>query len=582
MSGPIGVVREGLHGRAATLLLLGLLGGCQSSETLVKSMPWNSEAERVPEGKRFIETSSGAARSPAVASRQLEAKGLLGQNFYDIDGVVTAPRFAAYMHGLVDRGLAAYPGALPVRKVVIDASDQMGAFSTPEGDIWVSLGLIEAVGSESELAAALLHEAGHVELDHFSSTEYFDGQRKALTAGAGAGLVAITLSHTRVSTAAGRIATSTTDPSAMKEENASVIAGTWLINTISDDAAANWWQRGQEEQADLVSADLLAAAGFDPGGIGSLLANLGEHEKQQEELQGILLKRRDELVGKLMATDPMAASQDLSGHVLKPVMDVVGEFGMDLWGSLKHDHPRPQERQKWISTYVEARYEDEEYPPSRAEADSQRLKDEIAKNLPEKVRDGHHAANRAKELLAKKDLKGAQAQIRIALGSSVANSAHVRSVAYLVSRAQGRDDEALRHLRAIDPSELKPRRVFEFLSVEDARRGRFDSARGDLEAGVRQFGEEEPFMPGLIHVAVLQKDETAARAEHAKCRDASSDTIKLACDQAIAPLHLDDLEPAVKPGLFDSLAKGVPSFKGLLGLPNGLLDFQKKTGKPGV
>ena len=66
-----------------------------------------------------------------------------------------------------------------------------------------------------------------------------------------------------------------------------------------------------------------------------------------------------------MATDPMAASQDLSGHVLKPVMDVVGEFGMDFWGSLKHDHPRPQERQKWISTYVEARYEDEEYPPSR-------------------------------------------------------------------------------------------------------------------------------------------------------------------------------------------------------------------------
>ena len=45
----------------------------------------------------------------------------------------------------------------------------------------------------------------------------------------------------------------------MKEQNASVIAGTWLINTISDDAAANWWQRGQEEQADLVSADLLAA-----------------------------------------------------------------------------------------------------------------------------------------------------------------------------------------------------------------------------------------------------------------------------------------------------------------------------------
>ena len=61
----------------------------------------------------------------------------------------------------------------------------------------------------------LAHEAGHIQLDYFASTEYFEAQRKSLTAGAGASLMAISLAHSDVKISPDQ--TTQADPAAVQE-----------------------------------------------------------------------------------------------------------------------------------------------------------------------------------------------------------------------------------------------------------------------------------------------------------------------------------------------------------------------------
>lgn len=536
----------------------GAAAGCTNGTDLVGSVMGKSEAEKVPEGTRFIDQPAGTARVAAVTTRQSQVKGLMGPELYDIDGPVSAARFTAYMHQVLDRELQHYPNSRPVRGIYIDASDEINAFATPQGDIWVSMGLIEKLDNESELAAVLAHEAGHIQLDHFASTEYFEAQRKSLTAGAGASVMAISLAHSDVRITGTKVQTTQGDPAAVQEQSLTVVAGSWLINEISDGVVATWWQRLQEEQADLVAADLLPASGYDPDGITAVLAMMGKESKQRLELAKAITKRRDEQLAELAKTDPQQAMQHLPELVIAHTKDFAAGTGSDIWALLGANHPRPQERQRDVAPYVDARYDEQRFGPTQLTTDQKRFADAMQSGLPERIREGHHEANAARQQLAEGDIAAAAASIDKALRTPAANSAHVRSVAYVVAKAQSRDDAAFRHLNAVAASELKPRRLYEFMAAEYAQRGRWGDAEAAIRAGVKQFGDEAPFLPATITLAVGKKDVDGAKSAHERCRSIESESIRLACDNAIAPLGLADLEPAVAPGLLDYLGKAVP------------------------
>jgi hypothetical protein len=76
------------------------------------------------------------------------------------------------------------------RAVLIEASDAFKAAATPQGDIVVSLRILDRLESESQLAAVLTHEAGHLQLNHFGRSECFDWQRKLISTGIGLAAIA--------------------------------------------------------------------------------------------------------------------------------------------------------------------------------------------------------------------------------------------------------------------------------------------------------------------------------------------------------------------------------------------------------
>jgi hypothetical protein len=185
--------------------------------------------------------------------------------------------------------------------------------------------------------------------------------------------------------------------------------------------------------------------------------------------------------------------------------------------------------------------------------DRQRYDTAKRARLPNEVMRNHFAANTALRLLEQGKVVEARQQGMTGINTPTRRSAHTRTVMYLVNKHEGRDDEALADLEAIDPAEPKPRRTIEFLAAEYIRVGRFGAAEKVLDEGERQFAYPAPFLPSRIHLAVARERVEEARAHHEACREAESKQIRVACDEAIKPLAIDGLVPASSPDFLEAV-----------------------------
>ena len=76
---------------------------------------------------------------------------------------------------ILSSGKTGVPG-----RVVILANRSFAAFSTPDGNVYISMGAIEMLDSTDEVAALLAHELAHVLLKHHTSDLIGDMQKKGL------------------------------------------------------------------------------------------------------------------------------------------------------------------------------------------------------------------------------------------------------------------------------------------------------------------------------------------------------------------------------------------------------------------
>lgn len=140
-----------------------------------------------------------------------------------------------YVTAVGQRLAAVAPGAkYDYQFKVVDASD-INAFALPGGFMYLNRGLIEAARSEGELAGVMAHEMGHVALRHGTSqaSQAYLGQ-------AGLGILA-----------------GFVDKPSTERTIAQV--GGFGLNTLFLK-----FSRTDEKQADIVGAQMLAKAGYDP------------------------------------------------------------------------------------------------------------------------------------------------------------------------------------------------------------------------------------------------------------------------------------------------------------------------------
>ena len=142
-----------------------------------------------------------------------------------------------YVQSIVNRLSRYAPGADYNYKVrIIDASD-VNAFALPGGFLYVNRGLIEAAGSEGQLAGVVAHEMAHIALRH--------GTQQASR-----GLLA----QTGLEILGGLVGRRNRDTGNVVRGVGGVGAGVFLLK----------YSRSAETEADVVGARMMARAGYDP------------------------------------------------------------------------------------------------------------------------------------------------------------------------------------------------------------------------------------------------------------------------------------------------------------------------------
>jgi predicted Zn-dependent protease len=157
-------------------------------------------------------------------------------------GVYEKPELTALLNAVSDR-LAAASGRPDLRyKVTILNSPLINAFALPNGNLYVTRGLLAIANDSSEVAAVLAHEMAHVTARH--ALQRADEERKAV-------LVSRVVSDV------------------LQDQNAGAVA---LAKSRLSLAS---FSRAQELEADRIGVQNVARAGFDPYGASRFLLSMG-------------------------------------------------------------------------------------------------------------------------------------------------------------------------------------------------------------------------------------------------------------------------------------------------------------------
>ena len=140
--------------------------------------------------------------------------------------------------------------------LVLD-SDDINAFATPSGLIFVTRGLLRCCKSEDALAAVLAHEVGHVQLRH--------------------GMQAI--EKARVTEALTTIAAESAKTLGSREVAELTRTFEGAIADITNTLINKGYARSQEYEADQAALTILKRVGYDPGGLTEMLAMMKRNLK---------------------------------------------------------------------------------------------------------------------------------------------------------------------------------------------------------------------------------------------------------------------------------------------------------------
>ncbi len=134
-------------------------------------------------------------------------------------------------------------------------TQEMNAFATSGGHIFITRGLVEAVKNEEALAAAIAHEISHIQLEHatkvIKSGRYTEAATKSLTAA-----IAVRSDDDDVAKVASKMQDCVSE-------------------TVSE-LVTKGYSKNQEFDADKKAVELMNYAGYNPDGMISLLETLKE------------------------------------------------------------------------------------------------------------------------------------------------------------------------------------------------------------------------------------------------------------------------------------------------------------------
>ena len=401
-----------------------------------------------------------------------EAKDI-AQHRGDGLGFVRTAALEQYLNEARARLIAAVGKTGVPGRVMILANPGFVAFSTPDGNVYLAMGLIETLESADEVAAILAHETAHVLLKHHTSDVLGDMQKKGqalfeMGVGAKAAL-------------SGR--------STVAKGDARTLQQVQLATEATDKVVLPAWGRGQEREADLLAVDLLAETGQSSPAVVTMLEKLQAWEKATAETDEAFWNR----VGQ--------TSQ-------RNVNEAMGVAYQKLLSTVSVNHPKTEDRITETAEYFERHYGSRALAePTSAGWKALRARPEVALVLR-----NYKQAFLAKKLLDQGKPQDAYATARTAITGRTATDAYPNWVLARAAFALGRSREGIEALRRAVTSPEPVPNVYEDLIVAHEGAGNLPAALEWTAQASRIFGGAPRWMPHKIRL--LRKTGRVAEASN--------------------------------------------------------------------
>jgi predicted Zn-dependent protease len=465
----------------------GCSGGTDRWKEIVPDRVWPSS--RGEKATLVSELKSGAYEPSSLAIG--EEKDLARQRAEGF-GLVRQARLEGYLAEtratlLAVSGKTGVPG-----RVSILASPSFSAHSTPDGNVFVSMGCLEDLESADEVAAVLAHEISHVLLGHHSADLFADLQHRGR---------AIYKLWIDAKTSANRRRTPT------KGDGKGLDAAETVVR-VTDKLVLPAWNRGQEREADFLGVDLLVEAGYSPVAMIGMLEKLRASEQTDEEADKAFLARLQQ-----------------SGN--QSLRDKANELYKELLGRISINHPKTDERIQQTASYLERHYGERKL----AEPRSAPWKSLIARPGVREVMTNYRLAFSAHSMLEKGNKQEAYASARKAVSGATLGAAYPNVILARAARAVDRQPEAI---SALDRAAASPEPVslvyVEQISMYE-RDGNLSVALAWVDKASQAFGGAPQWTPHRIRLLRKAGRTVEASAAAAECGLKTPDWKSL-CDQA--------------------------------------------------
>jgi predicted Zn-dependent protease len=348
------------------------------------------------------------------------------------------------------------------------------AFSTPDGNVYLAMGLVEALESADEVAAILAHETAHVLLKHHTADVLGDMQKKGqalfeMGVGAKAAL-------------SGR--------STVARGDARTIQQVQLATDATDKLVLPAWSRGQEKEADLLAVDLLVETRQSAPAMVTLLEKLQAWEKATAESDEAFWSR-------------------MSQTSQRNVNEAMGMAYQKMLSTVSVSHPRTEDRITDAAEYYER------HSGARALVEPAAASWKALQGRPEValVLRNYRQAFLAKKQLDQGKNQDAYVTARTAVTGRTATDAYPNWILARAAFALGRSREGIEALRrAVSSSEPVPG-VYEDLIVAHESVGNLPVALQWTDQAAKTFGGAPRWIPHRIRL--LRKTGRVAEANNA-------------------------------------------------------------------
>ena len=342
-------------------------------------------------------------------------------------GILSVPSFTKYANRILGKLKAASQVDQVPGQVLVVANEQLDAYSSADGNIYLSAGYLRSLKSEDQLAALLAHELSHVLLRHHDSNAISRTQKQLSTLVASGMAVRNALEKVNSGTTTQTFTPAQTD--ALKKME--------LLIKLNDGALGPAWGRRQETEADQLGMDLMIKAGYSyADGMLGWLALVAKWDAEQAAKHAEDVKLQQEAMKTLMEAGKF--DQGIQQGLNFAVNDVLGQ--------LKASHDSGDKREEAIDDYFVKAYK-EKVPQVALTAKPL----EAVKSAPDvkAVIDGYREAYLARTLVQQRQFDEALRKLTplVSKKSVIATHALPNQLLYEAYRGKGRKTEAETYLR---------------------------------------------------------------------------------------------------------------------------------------